>query len=79
MVTVVKQWVQLWDTLLHKYGLNCQQRIVWFSCLPNNPPCSQFDWCKFCVHLRSLNVIHFGMYELKDYGVEKHYLLDTQH
>jgi hypothetical protein len=23
------------------------------------------DWCKFCVHLRSLNVRHFGATELK--------------
>jgi hypothetical protein len=24
---------------------------------------SQVDWCKFCIHLRSLNVHHFGMVE----------------
>jgi hypothetical protein len=23
--------------------------------------CSHVDWCKFCIHLRSLNVRHFGM------------------
>jgi hypothetical protein len=22
------------------------------------------DWCKFCIHLRSLNVRHFGMVEV---------------
>jgi hypothetical protein len=25
--------------------------------------CSHVDWCKFCIHLRSLNVVHFGMVE----------------
>jgi hypothetical protein len=25
--------------------------------------CSHIDWCKFCIHLRSLNVRHFGMVE----------------
>jgi hypothetical protein len=24
---------------------------------------SYVDWCKFCIHLRSLNVRHFGMVE----------------
>jgi hypothetical protein len=24
---------------------------------------SRIDWCKFCIHLRSLNVRHFGMVE----------------
>jgi hypothetical protein len=24
---------------------------------------SHFNWCKFCIHLRSLNVRHFGMFE----------------
>jgi hypothetical protein len=24
---------------------------------------SHVDWCKFCVHLRSLNVRHFGILE----------------
>jgi hypothetical protein len=24
---------------------------------------SHVDWCKFCIHLRSLNVSHFGMVE----------------
>jgi hypothetical protein len=27
--------------------------------------CSHVDWCKFCIHLRSLNVHHFGMVESK--------------
>jgi hypothetical protein len=26
-------------------------------------PWSHFDWCKFCIHLRSLNVRQFGMVE----------------
>jgi hypothetical protein len=30
--------------------------------------CSHVDWCKFCIHLRSLNVRHFGMAE--DTGLE---------
>jgi hypothetical protein len=25
--------------------------------------CFHVDWCKFCIHLRSLNVRHFGMVE----------------
>jgi hypothetical protein len=36
-------------------------------------PWSHVDWCKFCIHLRSLNAHHFGMVEgtgLKKYGVE---------
>jgi hypothetical protein len=24
---------------------------------------SHVDWCKFCIHFRSLNVHHFGMVE----------------
>jgi hypothetical protein len=24
---------------------------------------SHVDWCKFCIHLRSLNVRHFGILE----------------
>jgi hypothetical protein len=34
---------------------------------------SHVDWCKFCIHLRSLNVHHFGKlkgYGIKNYGVE---------
>jgi hypothetical protein len=30
--------------------------------------CSHVDWCKFCIHLRSLNVRHFRMVE--DTGLE---------
>jgi hypothetical protein len=26
---------------------------------------SHVEWCKFCIHLRSLNVRHFGMVEGK--------------
>jgi hypothetical protein len=26
---------------------------------------SHIDWCKFCIHLRSLNVCYFGMVEGK--------------
>jgi hypothetical protein len=35
--------------------------------------CSHADWCKFCIHLRRLNVRHFGMVKgtgVKKYGVE---------
>jgi hypothetical protein len=32
--TVVKQWFQLQDPLLHKYGLNCHKRRVWLPWLP---------------------------------------------
>jgi hypothetical protein len=35
MVTVVKQYVQLWDPLLNKYGFNCNARMVWLPWLPN--------------------------------------------
>jgi hypothetical protein len=28
--------------------------------------CSHVDWCKFCIHLSSLNVRHFGMVEGKE-------------
>jgi hypothetical protein len=34
---------------------------------------SHVDWCKFCIHLSSLNVRHFGMVEgtgLKKHGIE---------
>jgi hypothetical protein len=31
-VTVIKQWVQLCDPLLHTYGFSCHMRVVW---LPN--------------------------------------------
>jgi hypothetical protein len=24
---------------------------------------SNVDWCKFCIHFRSLNICHFGMLE----------------
>jgi hypothetical protein len=34
MVTVVKQWVQLWYPLLHKYVFKCHIRMVWLQ-LPN--------------------------------------------
>jgi hypothetical protein len=30
---------------------------------------SHVEWCKFCIHLRSLNVRHFGM--LARYGIKK--------
>jgi hypothetical protein len=26
-------------------------------------PWSHVDWCKYCIHLKSLNVRHFGMVE----------------
>jgi len=29
-VTVVKQWVQLWDPMSQKNGFNCHTRMVWF-------------------------------------------------
>jgi hypothetical protein len=35
--------------------------------------CSHLDWWKFCIHLRNLNVRHFGMVEscgIKKYGLE---------
>jgi hypothetical protein len=31
--------------------------------LENKSLCSHVDWCKFYIHLRSLNVHHFGMVE----------------
>jgi hypothetical protein len=31
MVTVVKQWVQQWEPLLHKYGFNCRMRMAWLT------------------------------------------------
>jgi hypothetical protein len=30
--------------------------------------CSHVNWCKFCIHLRSLNVRHFGV--VKDTGLK---------
>jgi hypothetical protein len=35
MVTEVKQWVQLWEPLLNKYGFNCHIRLVWIPWLRN--------------------------------------------
>jgi len=29
IVTVYKQWVQLWDPLLHNSGVNCHTRMIW--------------------------------------------------
>jgi hypothetical protein len=34
-VTVVKQWVQLWDLLLHKYVFNFHITLVWLPQLPD--------------------------------------------
>jgi hypothetical protein len=55
-VTVVKLCVQLWDISLH----NCLTRMAWFPWLPNNLSWSHADWCKFFIHLRSVNVHNFG-------------------
>jgi hypothetical protein len=59
MVTVIKQWVQLWDPLLHKHGFNCHTRKVWLQRYQVYL-CCHVDWCKYYIHLRRLNVRHFG-------------------
>jgi hypothetical protein len=28
-------------------------------------PWAHVDWCKFCTHLRSMNIHHFGMIEAR--------------
>jgi hypothetical protein len=41
MVTVIKQWVQPWDTLLHNYGSKCHTtfiRLPWLPYLPLDSP-----------------------------------------
>jgi hypothetical protein len=35
IVTVVKQWFQVWDSLLHKCGFNFHTTMVWLPWLPN--------------------------------------------
>jgi hypothetical protein len=35
IVIVVKQWIQRWDPLLHKYGCNCHTTMVWLPWLPD--------------------------------------------
>jgi hypothetical protein len=35
IVAMVRQWVKLWDPLLHKYGFNCRTLIDWLPLLPN--------------------------------------------
>lgn len=72
MVSVVKQWVQLWDPVLDKYGLNCHMRIVWFPWLPNSLSYSHVDWCKFWTSLITLNICHFDSWsnEIKNYSKE---------
>jgi len=64
IVIVVKQWVQLWDLLLHKYEFNCHTRMIMVSMVTKHPSCSHIDWCKFCIHLGNLNISHFGMVEV---------------
>jgi hypothetical protein len=63
MVTMVEQWVQLWNTLFHKYGCNFHTKILWFPWLPVWTLYSHVDWCKFFIHLRSLNVRHLVIFE----------------
>jgi hypothetical protein len=31
-----------------------------------NPLLSNIDWCRYCIHLRSLNLHHFKMVEAMD-------------
>jgi hypothetical protein len=64
MDTVVKQWDQLWDTVLHKYTFNCQKSSVVTMVTKLNP--SGFyllDWCRFRIKLTNLNVRTFTIVE----------------
>jgi hypothetical protein len=49
--TVTKGWVQL----------SKEERIVTMD--TKNSSWSDIDWCKLCIHLRSLGVRHFGIFE----------------
>jgi hypothetical protein len=35
MVTLLKYWVQLSNSLLHMFGLNCNPRMLWLPLLPD--------------------------------------------
>jgi hypothetical protein len=35
VITVVKQWIQVWDPVLHMYEFNCNMRMVWLQWLSN--------------------------------------------
>jgi hypothetical protein len=35
IVAVLEQWVQPWNSLLHKYGVNCHTTMVWLPWLSN--------------------------------------------
>jgi hypothetical protein len=65
MVIVVKQGVQLWDALLHKYGFNENGVVSMVTSL--NPSCCHIYWLKFFIHLRSLNIHYFEWFNLQDY------------
>jgi hypothetical protein len=61
MVAVVKQQLQLWNLhvwiqLSHDNGVVGMVNSIISSC-------SHLDWYKFCIHLRSLSVRHFGTVE----------------
>jgi hypothetical protein len=53
VVTVVKHGVELWDTLLQKYGFNFHITVAWLPNLSLDNP--KVGWCRFCFHLRSSN------------------------
>jgi hypothetical protein len=42
-------------TIVHKYVFNCHTRVTMDVSL--NSLISRVDWCKFCIHLRSLNFV----------------------
>jgi hypothetical protein len=46
---------QQWDPLFHHNGLLCSPTVV----TKRDPLFSKADWCRYCTHLRSLNLHHF--------------------
>jgi hypothetical protein len=55
--------IDLFDTLLHKYGPDCARVWPGYHDYQLNPSLSHDDWRTFSVHLRSLKIRRCGMVE----------------
>jgi hypothetical protein len=64
MGNMVKQLVQIWDPLLHKYDFNSHIKILWLPwllMLKSSWP--HIVWYKFFIHPQKFEHCHFGTFE----------------
>jgi hypothetical protein len=72
MIKVVKQWIKLWDLLLHKFGFKCHT-AVWLALYPNltlHCPTSTGTSFAFTLEIWASAIFNGWSYEIKAYGID---------